>query len=318
MSRDPRLVLVEGLPGAGKSTTAHLLSLHMARQGRPARWYYEHQEPHPIFHYPDILAAIETGVVKNDVFGKAADRWRDLATSIAASGESAFVESAFFQHALHPMRLMDWSESRTAEYVDGVVKAIEPASPLLVMLRHSDVPQAIATTATWRGDWFMDFLVRTVEQSAYGRARGATGIAAVHEYFIGYRDQVDRLIASAGIETVVCDADVAAKAQALEAIAARLGLASDCAFSTELPLEPFTGKYVAQTGEGIFDIVAIGSDLFVNGIPPTRLIHRRSREFEIAGLPVTLDFIAGADGRMAAINCSGPLPDLARTWARSE
>jgi hypothetical protein len=192
------------------------------------------------------------------------------------------------------------------------------ASPLLIVLRHDDVPGAIATAAKWRGDWFLDFLVRTVEQSAYGRARGSKGIDAVNEYFIGYRDQVDRLITSIGIETMVFDAGVSAKPKVLQAMAAKLGVASDVAFTTDLPLEPFTGKYVAQDGEGVFDIIATDAHLFVNGGPPTRLIHLRDRAFEIAGLPVTLDFVPNADGRMVSITCTGPLPDLARTWARTE
>lgn len=318
MSPASRLVLVEGLPGAGKSTTAHLMSLHLSRHGRPSRWYYEHQEPHPIFHYPDILAAIEGGEVRDEVFGQAPERWRAFATGLAQRGEAAFVESAFLQLALHPMRLMDWSESRITDYVRGVAEAIRPASPLLVVLRHQDVPQAIATAAKWRGEWFLDFLMRTVAHSAYGRARGAEGIDAVNGYFTGYRDHIDRLVESIDIETLVLDAEVSAKPQVLQALAVRLGVAGDIAFSTDLPIEPFTGKYTAQDGDGVFDIIANGRDLFVNGDAPARLIHREDRTFEIAGLPVTLAFVPDGNGRMAGINCSGPLPDLARTWARTE
>lgn len=313
-----RLVLIEGLPGAGKSTTAHLMSLHMARHGRPARWFYEHQTPHPIFHYPDILAAIETGQAADELFASAPDRWRAFASSIAGSGESAFVESAFFQLPVHPMRLMGWSESRIDRYLADVAAAIRVASPLLIVLRHDDVPAALEQTAHWRGDWFMGFLIRMIEQSAYGQARGAAGIAAVHEYFNSYRDQIDRCVAALDIESLVLDAGVASKPQTMAAIAARLGLERDVTFETGINVQPFVGKYGAAEGDGLFDIVARGPDLFVNGDAPARLIHRGQQTFEIAGLPVSLTFVPDRTGRITGIDCAGPLPNLSRAWARTE
>ena len=37
----PLLVLVEGMPGSGKSTTAQWIAHELTRPGRPARWVYE-------------------------------------------------------------------------------------------------------------------------------------------------------------------------------------------------------------------------------------------------------------------------------------
>ena len=42
-----RLVLVEGLSGTGKSTTAHLLPGGLAT-AFPATWFYEQVFPHPV------------------------------------------------------------------------------------------------------------------------------------------------------------------------------------------------------------------------------------------------------------------------------
>lgn len=289
----------------------------MTRHGRPSRWVYEHQSPHPIFHYPDILAAIETGQAADDLFGGAARRWRVLADDVVARQESVFIESAFFQIPIHPMRLMNWSNEEIGRYVTDVAASIRHASPLLVVLRHADVPRALDQTAMWRGDWFIDFLVRTIENSAYGRTHGATGLASVREYFLGCRTLIDRLTAQLDIESLVVDASVGAKPQVMKALARRLGLPEEIQFATDVSPGSFAGKYVAQQGDGTFDIIIDGADLYVNGDSPTRLIHRDERTFEIAGLPVTLTFVPDASGRITAINCAGPLPDLAPTWARA-
>jgi len=44
--RATKVVLVEGLPGCGRSTTAQFVVLHGRRHGVPARWYYEVEVPH--------------------------------------------------------------------------------------------------------------------------------------------------------------------------------------------------------------------------------------------------------------------------------
>src|SRR5687767_5330975 len=46
------LVLVEGLPGCGKSTTAQFLARQLRRAGYRARWHYEEETPHPVFRRP--------------------------------------------------------------------------------------------------------------------------------------------------------------------------------------------------------------------------------------------------------------------------
>jgi tRNA uridine 5-carbamoylmethylation protein Kti12 len=43
-----KLILIEGLPGAGKTTTAIHLGTDLQEQGLSCRWYLEKDEPHPI------------------------------------------------------------------------------------------------------------------------------------------------------------------------------------------------------------------------------------------------------------------------------
>ena len=45
---DGKLILVEGLPGSGKSSTAQFICDQLQRNGHRARWYYEDETPHPV------------------------------------------------------------------------------------------------------------------------------------------------------------------------------------------------------------------------------------------------------------------------------
>jgi hypothetical protein len=306
------------MPGSGKSTTAHMLSLHMTRHGLPARWHYEHESPHPIFHYPDILAAIEEGCARDGLFENAIERWTDLARQVAVGSTSVVIESAFFQIPVHPMRLMDWDEPRIAAYANAVAHAIAPVAPLLVLLRHEDVEHALMEAVRWRGEWFGTFLEEKIGQSPYGRARDIQGFPGVVRYFTEYRDLVDRLLFALRIPLLILDASSGQKAASADAIAAAIGLPPIVPFSTSVRLDPFPGKYTAIGSDSVFDIVSDGEHLYVGGEMDTRLFHRGGTTFELCGTPVRLDFVPGNDGRMASIDCTGALPNLARQWVRSE
>jgi len=55
---DARIILVEGFPGCGKSTTAQWLARQFRAAGPPAEWFYEGQRPHPMLAETPTPAAL--------------------------------------------------------------------------------------------------------------------------------------------------------------------------------------------------------------------------------------------------------------------
>src|SRR5262245_6768626 len=45
---DMKLILVEGIPGTGKTTTTENLGTSLQQRGIECRWYFEEDNPHPI------------------------------------------------------------------------------------------------------------------------------------------------------------------------------------------------------------------------------------------------------------------------------
>jgi hypothetical protein len=312
-----RLVLIEGLPGSGKSTTAHLLARHVESLGLPARWYYEHEESHPIFHYPDVLEAVRQRRIRDGFFQDAVERWRRYAATLAADGNWGILESSFFQTAVNPMLLLHTSEPQIAAYVQEVEDAIGPARPILVLLRRRDVERAVREAAALRGPWFLEFLESTVSASLYGSANSLDGLDGVVRYTTAYRDLVDRLIARLRIETLVVDADTVKREAFLDRITERLSLPPFEGVGTRVPdLEGYVGRYKDVSSEDVYVVVTDGTHLYLDGASRTRLLQRCATSFELAGTCVRLEFHANGDGVISRLECEAPLQNLARDWVR--
>ena len=102
---DTKLIVVDGLPGSGKSTTCQWLELQLQRSGIKARWLPEAEIPHPLWWYtqwdgatylpPDfdqipMTKFIETSLAK----------WIDFVALVQASEAVYIPESAFFQNVI--------------------------------------------------------------------------------------------------------------------------------------------------------------------------------------------------------------------------
>lgn len=308
------LVLIEGLPGSGKSTTAHHLCLHLERHGRRARWYWELESPHPVFEFQE---AIEGDRLREGFVETALRNWARLADELKTREEYVILECSWFQSAVTPMLLLDWPHERIAEYVLTVERTVAPAAPLLVLLRVTDVAERLRAVAAERGAWSSDLLEARICASPYGRARGLRGIEGVIRYLEEYRDLVDALRDRLRIDTLVLDANDA-NLSFVDRIGGELGLPPFAAFETRLPdLQQFAGLYTRPGVEDGCRILTDGTHLYVDGAPPLRLIHRDEWIFEATGTCVHFDFRADGDRRVSGLVCRGDLPNLPTDYVRS-
>jgi DNA polymerase III delta prime subunit len=310
----PGLLLIEGLPGSGKSTTAHLLCRHLERQGRPTRWYWELESPHPVFEFQEALDGdqLRAGFVET-----ALANWTRFAAGLATRRELVILECSWFQSAVHPMLLLDWPETRIARYIASVERIVADIRPLLVVLRVSDVGARLRELEGERGPWCRELLEPRICASPFARARNLHGAAAVIGYLEAFRDLTDALCDRLHIETLVLDASDAT-VSFVDRIGRALGLPPCVRVETPLAdLERFAGLYTRADSEDGCRILTDGTDLFVDGAPPLRLIHHDAWTFEATGTCVQFDFLAGDDGGVRGLACHGALPDLAADYVRS-
>jgi hypothetical protein len=56
---DTKLIMLEGLPGTGKSTNSHFLSMQLALEGKAVKWFHEVARPHPVLFFSEASLTVE-------------------------------------------------------------------------------------------------------------------------------------------------------------------------------------------------------------------------------------------------------------------
>ena len=308
------VLLVEGLPGSGKSTTAHLMARHLDQSGISTRWIYEHETPHPILQYADVVTTLEQGSLREGMFDEGLEQWRNLLNRLGPD-ETIVLESAFFQIPVHPMLLMDWRPNQIEAYVASVDTMLSNHAPLLVFLRHDDVKTALTEAARLRGAWFAGFLADRIAKVPFGIARGLEGFDGLVTYFTAYRNLLDQLVAKLSTQVLLLDA-AGPKTMFTTRISDALGLPPPDAVRTSADATDLIGSYAATGVDDTYRVGFDGEHLILEGDSPTRLLPIGPDVFEVCGTPVCLTFVRDAEGHPERLLCDAPLPNLPREWVR--
>src|SRR5262249_21563843 len=121
---DARIILVEGFPGCGKSTTAEWLARRLRATGRPGGGFYEQQRPPPMAGEPRTPASSW-----QDYFAARLARWSRLSQRVQSSGTISILESAWLQGPVFLMLHRDLDRGLIKAFILKTVEAIRGADP---------------------------------------------------------------------------------------------------------------------------------------------------------------------------------------------
>ena len=313
-----KLVLIDGIPGSGKSTTAQQLYLHLLKQGYDARWVYEHEKPHPIFGDYDVVQAwqLEPGEL-SALLPSVISNWKNLATSVAGAGQIVIVESAFFQSPVSLHLLLNRPREDVIAYILGIEGVIGKADPALIYFRQDDVPAALARIISRRGPAFAQLLVDQIRASPYGRARRVAGFEGVVDAFKMARTITDHIFEKLSIRKIAIENSAGDWARYLEVISGFLSLPSiDGSFTPPEKAHRFVGKYQGAEPDHEFVIAADDEGLFFVSGSQKRLIPKADKVFYMQGMCLEFRFEFDETSVSSSVEISGPLPTLPQVWRR--
>jgi hypothetical protein len=193
-----RLVLIEGLPGTGKTPTARALHAALRERGVDCAVYVEASEDNPI-----AIGSIATDL--GDVIARYPARtgaladWEALGRS--APGGVTILESRFIQNAAMFLVLGGASFDEAARLTTAIAGAIRRLDPLLVYLRPDDPRAHIERVLREEATGWVDRVTSVWERSVWARQRGLAGREAFVRFFAEWAPYLDVLADGSAFET---------------------------------------------------------------------------------------------------------------------
>jgi hypothetical protein len=176
-----RLVFVEGIMGAGKSTTGRWLARELGRHGVEARFLWEGRTIEEPVHPLRVSNTLEHSRAPwrdrspEEYVALSLAMWRSFVEGSAAAQTATVCDGLLFHGNLTDLMLMDAEPTLVARYAERVVEAAGPLAPAVVYLRQTDVPAALRRVSDQRGPEWVTYQVDWKLASPYAERRGLRG-----------------------------------------------------------------------------------------------------------------------------------------------
>jgi hypothetical protein len=297
-----RLVLVEGFPGSGKSTTAQWLALECARQGWACRWIYEQQPDHPVSRPAPPKG---WGPTWEDWSEERLGHWNAF---VAAPGPLTIMESALLQHPLLSMLRRDAGRDFATRHVQRLAAAVRPLEPRLVYLKVADGEATYRALTVRRGDASFQAVLRGFEGLDFAERTGLRGLDLLLAYWRFHHDVMESALPALGLPTLVVDQRAGTWPAWRGQIAAFLGLAPPGPPpAPPVDLARYVGRYQVRWRDRDVECTVrlAGDGLVLDGLlwPDNRLLWKSGDVFRAEAWPYEIVFPAtGAAGRFLTVN----------------
>jgi nucleoside-triphosphatase THEP1 len=141
-----RLIIIDGMPGSGKTTCANMLSDRLTARGIPNRCIPELEENHPLIFYGlNFQDYLGSEAEQDELIRLIRDRYRAFVRERLEAAEAVtIIESVMLQDTINILHHMGMDVGKLRDLASGLARILEPLRPVLIYYYHLD------TEAHWR------------------------------------------------------------------------------------------------------------------------------------------------------------------------
>jgi len=312
------LVLIEGIPGSGKSTTAQYIARCLQQNGIPCQWFSEEDSKHPVYIF-DSLESMSV-LVKDlseghfdRVIETALAQWKRFARHVQESGRVTVIDSCLFGYLTWSLFPNGADRNQILEYIASVEETLKSCNTMVVYFCQDDLESSLKRIINRRGNQTEEEFISNATECEYGKRNRLSGFSGLVSYWEEYRRITDEAYSCLGFRKMALENSRGEWQRYYQQIADFLGVPplKELEVSEEM-VAAFTGKYQDCWADNpiVLDITVHDGGLLVSGHPliwrSTPLLPINDLTFHVSSLPFTMQFAVGRDGLASRVELDGP------------
>lgn len=306
---DTQLVIVTGMSGAGKSSTAKGLARQCRLNGIPHRWLEEETRNHPITAGEFGGGGLREEADLDHQIPGMLTRWEQLVRRIRRSRRMYIIEGVYYQNIIRYFYVADYPPAKIAAYYDALMERLAPVRPLVVFLRRADVRATLESMYPTRGPRWQRAILDHPEEYRYITNRGLQGDEGVYAMWQAYQDLAEGLFERIPGRKVRIDTSGGDWEGYLEHLTSLLGLQyhQPEIIPVADPLR-YCGRYEVKIGDQShsFAVRFDGAALYVQAFLDYMKLHPLGGDrFTISSFPIELIFLKNRAGQVYAVRAKG-------------
>ena len=179
-----KLILIEGLPGAGKSTSTIHLGMVLQQHDIACHCFKEEDDPHPI---PCLDFEIK------GLPGKMVPLWTNFVQHAVREQIVTIIESRLWHNTALFMYMSEVDVEDILKFHQQVWRVLTPLSPILLYIDQDNIDMALHRMYATRGEKWMEDTLKETTQYKWFKSRGITSFSGWVQFFEEWHYVAERL-----------------------------------------------------------------------------------------------------------------------------
>ena len=308
--RESQIILVEGMPGTGKSSVAQFIDRQLRFNGAPSRWQHEERADHPVRLFYDSKRHKSW----SDYIAEAESMWLHFSQIVQLSDRVVVLDAAVLQNHVRSMLLFGCDWNPILDLVHRIENILAPLNPTWIYLKPSNIEQNFQRVIQSRGQALMDLWLSAQERFPYASKVKEAGFAGFIAFWNEFDQISDRIFEGLNGEKLKLNVTGDNWKNSLKEVVTFFEFPTSVEASATQALQRYVGHYVPTHDECASDFEVRFEDGWLIIIFPhpnfdatagpigcfteTRLIPNGASQFLVAGWPHEIEFTEDSAGNV--------------------